>query len=247
VYLPSGYHASGRRFPVLYLLHGYTDDESAWIQFGEIDRIADQEINTGQVPPMIIVMPDAGVTWYMNDFQNKYRYEDMFIEEFIPFIDATYATRPSREFRALSGLSMGGHGSLILAMRHTDMFTACAALSAAVFTDNQAINKHWTVEHMDKVIDLKLEGKKRLNDHWKANNAMYLAQSKSIDDIKKVRWYIDCGDDDFLYEGNSMLHILLRDLEIPHEYRVRNGGHSWSYWRTGIVDCLGFIGESFRR
>jgi enterochelin esterase-like enzyme len=65
--------------------------------------------------------------------------------------------------------------------------------------------------------------------------------------LKSIRFYIDCGDDDFLYKGNSALHVKMRDLEIPHEYRVREGGHVWSYWRTGLFDGLKFISQTFHR
>lgn len=114
IYLPPDYYTSNRRYPVVYLLHGYGDDETGWVQFGEANQIVDEQISKGNLPPMIIVMPDAGATWYVNDYQNKVRYEDMFVQEFIPHIDSTYRTRPKREFRGISGLSMGGHGALVL-------------------------------------------------------------------------------------------------------------------------------------
>ena len=68
------------------------------------------------------------------------------------------------------------------------------------------------------------------------------------DDQKKaVRWYIDCGDDDFLFEGNSLVHIAMRKKEIPHEFRIRNGGHTWTYWREALPDVLGFISQAFHQ
>src|SRR5512135_2093624 len=127
VYLPPDYGTSTRRYPVVYLLHGYTDDESGWIQYGEVNLAADRAIADRTIPPMIIFMPDGGVTFYINDFEGKVRYEDMFVQELIPYFDATYRTRPKPEFRGISGLSMGGWGALTLAMRHTDLFAACAA------------------------------------------------------------------------------------------------------------------------
>lgn len=90
VYLPPDYETSGRRYPVVYLLHGYTDDESGWIQFGKVNLAADRAIAAREIPPMIIVMPDGGATFYINDCQDKVRYEDMFIQELIPHIDKTY-------------------------------------------------------------------------------------------------------------------------------------------------------------
>lgn len=139
IYLPPDYYVSNRRYPVVYLLHGYTDNETGWVQFGEADRIVDEQIKSGELPPMIIVMPDGGVTWYMDDYQSKVRYETMFTQELIPHIDSTYRTRSQREYRALSGLSMGGHGSLLLAMHNPNLFGSCAALSAAVFTEESIV------------------------------------------------------------------------------------------------------------
>ena len=137
VYLPPDYESSQRRYPVVYLLHGYTDDETAWIQFGETHLIADRAIAGREIPPMIIVMPDAGVTWYINDYQGNVRYEDFFIQEFIPFIDKTYRTRTKKEFRGVTGLSMGGYGTLIYTLKHPELFAACAPFSAGIFTEEQ--------------------------------------------------------------------------------------------------------------
>ena len=249
VYLPSDYAASTRRYPVVYLLHGYTDDESGWVQFGEIGLAAGRAIADREIPPMIIVMPDGGVAWYINDYQNKVRYEDMFIQEFIPHIDATFRTRPQREFRGVAGLSMGGWGTLVNALRHPDLFAAAAAFSAAVWTDDEILAMKQDVwDHIiGPVFGPGLGGKDRLTPHFRKYSPLELARTLPEESLKKVRLYIDCGDDDFLSKGNCALHIALTDRRIPHEFRVRDGGHTWSYWRSGIVDGLEFIGQSFRR
>ena len=139
VYLPPDYATSTRRYPVVYLLHGYTDNESGWIQFGEVNLAADRAIAEREIPPMIIVMPDGGVSWYINDLAGKVRYEDMFVKELIPHIDAMYRTRASREFRGIAGLSMGGWGTLVQSFRHPELFAACAAFSAAVWPDEEIL------------------------------------------------------------------------------------------------------------
>jgi enterochelin esterase-like enzyme len=247
VYLPADYASSTRRYPVVYLLHGYSDDESGWIQFGEVQMAADRAIAAREIPPMIIVMPDGGVAWYMNDYQGKVRWEDMFLQEFIPFIDKAYRTRADREFRGISGLSMGGWGSLLLSMRHPDLFSACAAFSAAVWTEEDAAAMEGP--NYDRMFAA-LFGPKpagQVTDHFKAYNPLNLAKSKPEAELKKVRYYIDCGDDDFLIQGNCFLHLALLERKIPHEFRVRDGAHNWTYWRTGIVDGLKFIGQSFHR
>ncbi len=248
VYLPPDYATSTRRYPVVYLLHGYSDDESGWIQFGEVQMAADRAIAAREIPPMIIVMPDGGVAWYMNDYQGKVRWEDMFVQEFIPFIDKTYRTRVAREFRGVSGLSMGGWGSLILSMRHPDLFAACAAFSAAVWTEEDAAAMEGpNYDRMFAALFGPKPGQGQVTEHFKAYNPINLAKSKPEAELKKVRYYIDCGDDDFLIKGNCLLHVALLERKIPHEFRVRDGAHTWSYWRTGIVDGLKFIGQSFHR
>lgn len=249
VYLPPDYATSGRRYPVVYLLHGYTDNESAWIQFGEVNAAADRAIAAREIPPMIIAMPDGGVSFYINDYQNKVRYEDMFIQEFIPHIDTTYRTRPKKEFRGISGLSMGGWGSLVQAMKHPDLFAACVAFSSAVWTDEdfEVLDEKIYAFLLGPIFGPKLKGKERLTPHYRAHNPLELARTLSVETLKNVRFYIDCGDDDFLFKGNSALHVILAERKIPHEFRVRDGGHTWSYWRTGIVDGLKFIGQSFHR
>jgi enterochelin esterase-like enzyme len=249
VYLPPDYSTSTRRYPVVYLLHGYTDSESGWIQFGEVNLAADRAIAGREIPPMIIVMPDGGVTWYINDHQNKVRYEDMFVQEFIPHIDGSFRSRPEREFRGVAGLSMGGWGTLVYALRHPEFFSACAAFSAAVWPDEEILAMKQDV--WDKVVGPVmgpgLAGKARLTPHFRKYSPLELARTLPEDSLKKVRYYIDCGDDDFLVRGNCALHIVLSDRKIPHEFRVRDGTHSWVYWRTGIVEGLKFIGETFHR
>jgi len=249
LYLPPDYATSSRRYPVVYLLHGYTDDETAWIQFGEAPLTADRGIAHRDFPPMIIVMPDGGVGWYINDYLGKNRWEDAFIQEFIPYIDGHYRTRPQREFRAISGLSMGGWGTLLMAMRHPDLFSSCAAFSSGLWTDDEivAMDDSRFEEIVGGLFGSQLKGKARLNNHFRQYNPLDLAKSLPVEKLKQVRYYIDCGDDDFLIRGNCALHLLLKDRNIPHEFRVHDGAHSWNYWRGYLSEGLKFIGQGFNR
>ena len=178
IYLPPDYDSSQRSYPVLYLLHGAGDDQTGWVQFGEILHIADKAINQGTATPMIVVMPDAntGKRGYVNDVKGEWGYEDFFFQEFMPFIEKTYRIKGDKKYSVLSLI-------------------------------------------------------------------------ENIPDIQKraVRWYIDCGDDDFLFEGNSLVHIAMRKKEIPHEFRIRDGGHSWTYWRTSLPTVLEFVSMSFHQ
>lgn len=247
VYLPPDYYTSNRRYPVVYLLHGYGDDETGWIQFGEVDRVIDAGIKSGELPPMIIVMPDGGKSFYINDYQGKVRWEDMFVQEFLSHIDSSLRTRKSREFRAISGLSMGGLGSLALAMHHPDLFGACASLSGSARTDEMFASI--PDERYNEVFASAFgpgKGDERLGITWKRNSPIILARSAPEGDLKQVRWLIDCGDDDALSAGNAMLHIALTDRKVPHEYRVRDGGHTWAYWRESLPTALKFLSLGFR-
>jgi S-formylglutathione hydrolase FrmB len=245
IYLPPDYEISQRSYPVLYLLHGYSDDETGWIQFGEANIIADKGIVYGDFPPCIIVMPDGKVSWYCNSYDGKDPWEDMFVKEFIPFIEKEYRIRPQKEFRAIAGLSMGGNGALMLSMRHPDLFSSCVAMSAGTFTDEEILANDTYDRYFGNIYCPKT--KDAVSEHWKAHSPLHLLDSVDKEKLKSVRYYIDCGDDDFLYKGNSALHVKMRNLGIPHEYRVRQGGHEWSYWRTGLYDGLKFISEKFHR
>ncbi len=246
IYLPYDYTTSQRRYPVVYLLHGYSDDDTGWLQFGEANRIANRAIAQGTIPPMILVMPDAKVTWYVNDASGENRYEDMLVKELIPFIDSTYRTRAQKRFRGVAGLSMGGFGALVLAMHYPELFSGCAAFSAAVWTDEQIINLSNYQSFYGNIFGDNLEGEKRINAHWKENHPLYLLETQPTEKLKSVRYLLDCGDDDFLTIGNAMLHIKMAEKKIPHEYRVRDGAHTWSYWRESLPLGLAFIGEQFR-
>lgn len=249
IYLPAGYDSDSRRYPVLYLLHGYSDDETGWVQFGEVKAIADRQFSAGEMTSMIIVMPDAGVSWYINSYDGKVRFEDFMVNEFIPHIDGAYRTRTDRQYRAVAGLSMGGMGTGIMAMKHPELFSAAAPLSAAVWTDEQISgmpDDRWS-SGIGLVYGKDLKGTARINGHYKQNALIHIVRNRPADDLKKVSYYIDCGDKDFLIEGNMALHAAMIQAKIPHEFRVREGVHDWTYWRTALPEVFRFVSKAFHR
>ena len=133
VYLPPDYETSSRSYPVLYLLHGLGDDQTGWIQFGEVKKITDDSILNGNATPMIIIMPDAntGVIGYFNIPSRNWMYEDFFFKELMPYVESKYRIKSNKRFRAISGLSMGGGGTITYALHRPDLFSAAAPLSAA--------------------------------------------------------------------------------------------------------------------
>jgi enterochelin esterase-like enzyme len=249
IYLPADYFTSERSYPVVYLLHGYTDDNTGWLQFGEINRYADKAIEDGTIPPMIIVMPDGDSSWYINSYDGKEKYEDFFIKEFIPSVEKKFRIKNEKRYRGIAGLSMGGYGTLIYAIKYPQLFAAAAPLSAAVFDDDAIANMpdNNYERTYGQLFGRGLKGKERLNTAWYNNSILKMAATKPLEELNKVRYLIDCGDDDFLTKGNCLLHIALTEKKVPHEFRVRNGAHNWTYWRTGITDALAFIGQSFHQ
>ncbi len=249
IYLPSDYEASERTYPVVYLLHGYTDNNTGWVQFGEVNRYADKAIAEGTIPPMIIVMPNGDSSFYINSYDGNEMYEDFFIKEFMPAIEKTYRIKADKKYRGIAGLSMGGYGTLIYSLKYPQLFSAAAPLSAAVFDDSAVYNmpaKNWEAT-FGQLFGRNLQVNARLNKAWYTNSILKIVANKPAEELSKVRYWIDCGDDDFLIKGNCLLHVALNEKKVPHEFRVRDGAHNWTYWRTGITDALKFIGESFHQ
>ena len=245
VYLPPDYETSSRSYPVLYLLHGYTDDQTGWVQFGEVQHIADKAINEGTATPMIIIMPDAdtGLPGYTNALSGNWNYEDFFFEELMPHVEGRFRIKKKKQFRAIAGLSMGGGGSFLYALHRPDLFSSAAPLSASLGP-----------QRLDEMNEFAYLGytsanhnKKDFEIYSNRNNQLRIVDQLSKETLNSVRWYIDCGDDDFLYEANSLMHIKLRKKGVNHEFRIRDGGHTWTYWRTALPTVLAFISERFHQ
>jgi enterochelin esterase-like enzyme len=243
VYLPIDYDHSNREYPVLYLLHGAGDDHTGWVQFGEVKSIADNTNKEGLSTSMIIVMPDAqtGKRGYFNDIDNNWNYEDFFFQEFIPFIEKKYRIKSEKRYRAIAGLSMGGGGSFIYALRHPDMFSSACPLSG--YMGKLSYNEFYE-SNEEK---LKKYRREKVFNYYSNHNALSIVQNQTDENLKSVRWYIDCGDNDFLYEGNSLVHIALKKRGVPHEYRVRDGAHNWTYWRSALPEVLSFVSDRFHQ
>ena len=249
IYLPPDYESSERSYPVLYLLHGAGDDQTGWVQFGEVLHIADKAILEGSATPMIIVMPDGNTKQrgYFNDPKNEWRYEDFFFEEFMPYVEATYRIKGEKRYRAIAGLSMGGGGTFMYALHHPELFSSACPLSAYCGPlSREDLERRMERRGWEDV------SKEELETWYKRHSAVELIHVIDTEALtknrqKQVRWYIDCGDDDFLFEGNSLAHIAMRKKEIPHEFRIRNGGHTWTYWRESLPVVLSFISDAFHQ
>ena len=128
------------------------------------------------------------------------------------------------------------------ALHHPELFSSACPLSA--------YTGPLTLEDTKRSLSRRGGGdytEEQVEAWYKEHNALELIKNRPADDIKAVRWFIDCGDDDFLFEGNSLAHIALRKKEIPHEFRIRDGGHSWTYWRESLPVVLSFVSDAFHQ
>ena len=193
---------------------------------------------------MIIVMPDAntGKRGYFNDLTNDWRYEDFFFEELMPYVESQYRIKSVKKYRAISGLSMGGGGSYFYAMHRPDLFSSACPLSASL--RNSSFEDFKERMAKDKV---EVKDKATLQTYFDKHQALRQLELNDPEDIKSVKWFFDCGDDDFLYEGNSLVHIAMRKMDIPHEFRIRDGAHNWTYWRNSLPVVLEFVSQTFHQ
>ena len=223
---------------MLYLLHGLTNNYKSWRDLGDIGPIANQIINAGNANEMIIIMPDAGTDYdgYFN-WGDKWRYEDYFFTEFMPMVEKKYRIIADKEHRAIAGLSMGGGGTLGYAMHHPELFSTAFAMSA-----------YMGARSMQESISHKNERGEAFTQSVIENNC--IAYLEKADDEKKaalrtVRWFLDCGDDDFLFFQNVDHVKAMRMARLPLQFRVRDGIHDWCYWQESLFIALPFISNGF--
>lgn len=204
VYLPPDYETSTRSYPVLYLLHGGGDDQTGWVQFGKVLNITDKAIREGIATPMVIIMPDAntGRRGYFNDPKGDWNYEDFFFKELVPFVEKKYRIKGEKRYRAVAGLSMGGGGSFVYALHHPEMFSSACPLSAATGPLTIEDAKKQVSKDNPNVAD------SVVTSYYNRQSVLALVNNMPDDQKKAVRWYIDDGDDDFLYEATAWCILL---------------------------------------
>lgn len=245
IYLPDGFDKSQKKYPAVYLLHGFTDDYTAWRDKGQMQTIADELIESGEACEMIIIMPNAGgpdvmKTW--NGYFNMpgWAYEDFFFQEFLPAAEKKYRCIGDKEHRAVMGLSMGGGGSTVYCQRHPDMFSSCYAMSA--WLDLNEGDKRTDLAETDK---LYIVAKSVMDNS--ALNFIDNADDATLAKLKTVKWFFDCGDDDGLLDLSVQLHIKMVRKGIRNELRVRDGAHTWEYWHTALYNSLPFASRNFAK
>jgi enterochelin esterase-like enzyme len=249
VCLPEDYFTSGKKYPVVYLLHGLGDDESSWLEYGSISQEADRLAEQHEICQMIFVMPQGFRNYYVNDYAGTFLYQDMFTKELVPLIDSLYRTIPDALHRAAMGYSMGGFGALILPLKHPELFSVCVPLSISIRTDSQYMTEdgsEWDQQWGRLFGGVGTAGEARITDYYRKNCPFHIFADEPTEKFSKLRIYICNGDDEHtLCRSNEELHILMRNRSVPHEYRVRNGGHEFAFWRDAVPDGLRFISDSF--
>ena len=243
-YLPSAYDENTQiEYPVLYLLHGARGTCDEWTKKGYAHVISNELIASQLIVPMIIIMPDArGVSkgftgqnmGYFN--QPNWDYEDFFFEEFIPEIEKIYRINSRKESRAISGLSMGGGGAAAYAQRHPELFGYAAPLSSLVDSTTKRLYEYSSVFTQEFI-----------NSVGNTSPLKYVksATEEEAEALRSIKWYFDCGDDDFLCDTNLDLFLEMQKKDIPMEFRIRNGGHTWTYWIVSLPEVLKFISLGF--
>ena len=225
---PEAYNTA-RELPVVYLLHGYSGNYSDWIKKAPgFEKAADDH-------QLIIVCPDGNNSWYWDSpVDDKFKYETYISGELVKWIDGNYKTIKNKKGRAITGLSMGGHGALYLALTHQDVFGAAGSMSGGV--DIRSFPENWEMA-------ARLGKYAERPDNWERNtiiNMLHLLTAKSLALI------IDCGIDDFFFRVNENLHQQLLLRNIPHDYVTRPGAHNWQYWNNAIKYQLLFMSNYFK-
>jgi enterochelin esterase-like enzyme len=232
VYLPDGYETSTLRYPVLYLLHGHGGGLYDWVNLGHIQQTADALIAHGDIPPTIIVMPDADSTWYVD---RKEKMETAVIHDLVGDAEHTFRAIGARDGRLVGGLSMGGYGALRFVLKYPEMFAAAALLSPAIYDPEPPQGSGARKAGVFGAPDFDPQVWKALNYPalWDAFLAKKIA----------VPMYIDSGDDDtlFIEAEATRLYSLLRKNGQTAELRIVDGGHDWQVWESTIGDALRYI------
>jgi S-formylglutathione hydrolase FrmB len=256
VYLPPSYNQSNRTYPVLYLLHGMTDDHTSWVLKGDAGDVTDEAIAAGKISELIIIMPDGLFdAFYINNYDMSIMWEDYFHKEFIPAIEKKYRIATNKKFRSIAGLSMGGYGSTYHALKYKDKFSSCYAMSAAYIELEPLKKGEEPPAGGFENTFVKLWGPRDtsgLHVNYKKHSIYEMV--KAMPEFKSTmfgapafpRLTIDCGDDDFLIKQNTNLFHLMKEKKIPFEFLVRDGDHSWPYWRHSLGLALEYIGEGLR-
>lgn len=236
VVITPSYADTSKRFPVLYLLHGLSDDHTKWVKtVPAIKDLAEQY-------QLIIVCPDGGYgSWYLDSpIDPTYQYETFLSNELIKYIDSHYRTIANKGGRIITGLSMGGHGALYIASKHPQKFAAAGSMSGAVDLYSIGLDEDLQDSNLPERL-----GNFTTHQHiWKTHSVFYSTHHLKAANMPFI---IDCGKEDFLIDDNRALHRKMLLEKIPHEYIERPGTHNWEYWSISIVKQVAYLNKYLKR
>ncbi len=243
VYLPPNAEPRAQ-YPVIYLLHGIGGDALSWPKLGHVEEITDELISTGKVAPLVLVMPAAGNSWYLDSasFGGPGNYETAIQRDLRAHVEATYPVAGDRANRAIIGLSMGGFGALRLGFSAPQDYAAIGSYSPTLF---------WQYGHIARVTggenaELHKEFGFGAPKHFFRDHApfAYLVDYLDSDPVPHV--FLAAGDDDQLDTARYILQTERVLTETGHhpEWRIYDGGHEWKVWRQGFAENLAVLGRT---
>lgn len=244
VYLPPGYEAApARPYPLMLLLHGGDGSEKDLARFADV---IDRAIAEARIAPLVIAMPSAGRSLYMDYRDRSERWETFIVRELLPHLRATWPVAAGRSGAFVGGWSMGGLGALRLAFKHPELFGAVAAMEPAIepalaWGEIGPKVKFWRSDE----IYARIFGSPVDTEYWAGNNPATIA-ARDPRRLIDLGVYLEVGDQDMLHltDGVEFLHRVLFDAGVAHEYRlVRGAEHVGPSLGPRLADALGFIGR----
>jgi len=235
VYLPDGYDGGSQTYPVVYLLHGASGDETHWPDRGNIKAVMDDLIATGKIKPMVVIMPGHKGAWWVDGAAEPA--ESVLLKELMPHAETKYRVAKEASARAVAGLSAGGYGSVRLILRHPEMFAAAAALSPAVYVPEPPADSSAMKDHAFQK-NGKFDKKLWQDLNWPSYFDAYRAQPL------RVPLYVNSGDHDrfgIAAQAASMFDSFWRVQPDKVEFRVVDGDHDWKVWSTTIGDAMVYM------
>lgn len=240
IYLPAGYEDGEERYPVLYIFHPAGGTHEIWTGIAQLPQVADDAIRSGMIRPMIIVIPDASgdgeyhLGKHMGFFSVPgWDYEGYFHRELIPLIDGEFRTLADKAHRAVSGVSMGGEAAIAYGQKYPEYYSSAAVISGLLGHPEASLLSGCDKDYADSL--------ERNNPAAFVENAT----PEQVERLRTVRWFADCADNDYVYEGNIQFFMAMKSKEVALTYHMRSGVHGWYYWVTGLATLLQFVSVGF--